>query len=87
MTTALASNPTEKFLIKLNESFFEGHDGLWYPRQSGVPLVHIRVEGSVYRVFRRRSEDTPWMQLVEARVEVFDREAFATWVARWRLVA
>lgn len=87
MATALAPNITETFRTKLGESFFEAYDGFWYPRQSGTPLVRIQVNGAVYRVFRRRSEDTPWVQLVEARIETFDRSIFSTWVAKWRLVA
>jgi hypothetical protein len=87
MATALAPNATDTFLAKLGESFFEAHDGLWYPRQSGEALVRIQVDGLIYRVFRRRSPETPWMQLVESRVEEFDKKTFTLWASQWRLVA
>lgn len=87
MATALAPNAIDTFLTKLDESFFEAYDGLWYPRQSGTALVRIQVVDSTYRVFRRRSPETPWVQLVESRVEEFDYDVFSTWVSQWRLIA
>lgn len=87
MATALATNPKEALLHGLDESFFKAHDGLWYPRQSGEALVRITVDASHYRVFRRRSPECPWVQLVESRVEEFDKFTFVTWASQWRLVA
>lgn len=86
MATAIAS-PTEALVHHLDETFFKAYDGLWYPRQSGEALVRLEVGVTHYRIFRRRSPETPWMLLVESRVEEFDKDNFNTWASRWQLVA
>jgi hypothetical protein len=64
-------------------------DGWFYPRQTGVALVRIMVDGLAgeYRIERRRKASTAWMPIVTAPVAEFDENAFAMWRDHWQLVA
>ena len=87
MASALASTPRQVLITSLHDSFQEAADGFWYPQADGVALVRIEVAGSIYRIYRCRDAECPWVQLVEARIEEFEAPTFATWASQWRLVA
>lgn len=78
--------PGSQLIQAISDRFVESSEGYWYPRGPGVPLVRVRINGGIYRIDRRRDENTEWIRLVEGVVSDFDAASFATWADAFELV-
>jgi hypothetical protein len=88
MTITVTENATATLTTSLHEqSFWENRvDGFWYPiHPEDEARARVRIEGGVYTIQTRRSQEQPWTLLVKALVSDFDPVTFRTWCAEWPL--
>lgn len=75
--------------VILSNDFRMRDDGYLYPKVATIltPLVRVLVGGSSYAVERRRTADSPWMQIQSMSLNDFDQAAFENWADMWPLSA